>query len=246
MGTFSHLMVSSLPRLTAAFQHSTRWCYFGACVLCCRRCEAGGKTTPAHVHMLWKKIPAWKTPLIFFSNETQARYFETEHQTNFLRFTAKPRGCKSFFKMVFSPSEVEVQAMVATPKWLGHIIQEILIRYIIPNILPPSKFYTEELHRAFKKHQSEQFPAFSTCLHLDSALHHFQGLVYNPISFSYIKHHVFQHTPWGRLYQSAAPWPLSVWIYLHGAKERSGNKCIYKGDNIISALSPGSMSSQDQ
>lgn len=104
---------------------------------------------------------------IFFSNEIQAQYFETEHQKEFMRFTAKARGCKCIFKMIFNSLEVQVQAMAATPKWVGHITQEILVHYIIPNILPPPKFDTEELHRAFKQHQSEQSSAFSTCLHLD-------------------------------------------------------------------------------
>lgn len=195
VGTFSHLMVFCLPRLTAAFQHSTRWCYFGACVLCCRRCEAGGKTTPAHVHMLWKKIPAWKTPLIFFFKRDTSTVFWNRAPNEFMRFAAKPRGYKSFYKMVFNLLEVKVQAMVGTPKWLGHIIEDILICCIIPDILPPSKFYTEELRRAFQQHQSKQFSAFSICLHLDSALHHFQYEVYSPISVSYIEYHVFQHTP---------------------------------------------------
>lgn len=175
--------------------------------------RGGRKDNPCSCSHAVKKNSSMKNSFdIFFKRDTST-VFWNRAPNEFMRFTAKPRGCKSFFKMVFSPSEVKVQAMVATPKWLGHIIQEILICYIIPNILPPSKFYTKELHRAFKKHQSKQFLAFSTCLHLDSALHHFQCLVYSPISFSYTKHHVFQHTPWGCLYQSAAPWPLSVWIY---------------------------------
>lgn len=157
--------------------------------------RGGRKDNPCSCSHAVKKNSSMKNSFdIFFKRDTST-VFWNRAPNEFMRFAAKPRGYKSFYKMVFSPLEVKVQAMVGTPKWLGHITEDILICCIIPDILPPSKFYTEELRRAFQQHQSKQFSAFSICLHLDSALHHFQYEVYSPISVSYIEYHVFQHTP---------------------------------------------------
>lgn len=116
--------------------------------------------------------------------------------------------------------------MAATPKWLGCITEDILIHCIIPNILPASKFYTEELHRAFQQHLSD--PIFSffylSAFGLSPSQFPVLGLQSN-LSSLHRASCLSAHTMRTPVPVTAAPWPLSAWIYLYGAKERSGNKC---------------------
>lgn len=103
---------------------------------------------------------------IFF--QTRCKHSILKQSTKWIyEIHCKTKGLQKLLLNGLQPLRSESAAMAATPMWLGHIIEDIFTYCIIPNIPPPSKFHTEELHRAFQQQQSKQFSAFSTCLHLD-------------------------------------------------------------------------------
>lgn len=142
MGTSGHIMVSCLPLFTAAFQHSTCWYYFGACVLRCRRCEAGRKDNPCSScsHAVGKKPPHSSTKNSFdiFASKSQTQYFETERQTN-LEDWLQIKGLQKLLKkglQSFTSESAGQERDGCNPTVTGtHYRRNPHFSYLIPHII---------------------------------------------------------------------------------------------------------------
>lgn len=138
---------SCLPRLTAASQHSTCWCYFGACVWWCRRREAGRKDNPCSCSHAAKKNSSVKNSFDIFANKSQTLYFETESQMNIedsLQTEVLQKLLKNSLQLLYE-WKCWLREMAATPRWLGHVTEEILTSvsyspHLFANIIPLSRF----------------------------------------------------------------------------------------------------------
>lgn len=57
----------------------------------------GGKTSPAHVHMSWKKTSSMKNSFDIFEDKSETRYFETGSQMN-LEDSLQTNGVQKLLK----------------------------------------------------------------------------------------------------------------------------------------------------
>lgn len=137
--------------------------------------------------------------------------------------------------------------MDATPKWLGYITEDILIHFIISNILPPSNFILKSYAWPFNSIRENNFLLFlPVCIWI------------KPFTISSVWWRVQSQFPTlSTMSSSTRHEDTCTSQQLHDLCQPGStytgprntleiNATSYKRDNIISALSLASMPSQDQ
>lgn len=189
--------------------------------------RGGRKDNPCSRSHAVKNNSSMKNSFDIFFKQDASTVFWNRAQNEFERFAAKPRGCKSFFKMVFNPQKWTCRPWLQTQSDWDTLYKKSSFTILFPTSSFPLNFtlmsYTDLLNSIRVNNFLLFLPVciwimpFTISSVWSTVQSHFPTL--NTV--------IFQLTTWGCLYQSAAPWPLSIWIYLYRAKEHSGNKCNY-------------------
>lgn len=208
--------------------------------------RGGRKDNPCSRSHAVKNNSSMKNSFDIFFKQDASTVFWNRAQNEFERFAAKPRGCKSFFKMVFNPQKWTCRPWLQTQSDWDTLYKKSSFTILFPTSSFPLNFtlmsYTDLLNSIRVNNFLLFLPVciwimpFTISSVWSTVQSHFPTL--NTVSFS-SQHEGACTSQWLHdLCQSEST--------CTGPKNTLEiNATIYKGDNIISAPSPASMPSQE-